>query len=92
MARRPSNFCPVLPKDLTARSEELLEYPLRSKTRLSPPQEKDEMIQPLLQPMLQLQDCLVEVVAQLVEDFELQAKQPALDRLELKTLALTRRS
>ena len=77
MARRPPNFCLVLPQDLKARSEELLEYPLRSKTHLSPPQEKDEMIQPLLQPVLQLQDCLVEVVMQLVEDSELQAKQPA---------------
>ena len=77
MARRPPNFYPVPPQDLKARSEELLEYPPRSKTCLSPPQEKDEMIQPLLQPVLQLQDCLVEVVMQLVEDSELQAKQPA---------------
>ena len=77
MARRPPNFCHVLLQDLKARSEELLEYPLRSKTHLSPPQEKDKMIQSLLQPVLRLQDHLVEAVTQLVEDFECQEKQLA---------------
>ena len=44
VACRPLNFDPTLPQDLKAQSEEFWEYPLQSRTRLSPSQEKDEMI------------------------------------------------
>ena len=60
MARRPLNFDPALLQDLKAQSKELWESPLQSRTRLSPPIEKDEMIQLLLQVVQQPRDYLVE--------------------------------
>ena len=71
---------------------EFLEYPPQNRTRLSPPLEKDEMIQSPLQQTLQLRDCLVEVAVQLVEDSEGRARQPAEGPFEPKILASTHQS
>ena len=89
---RLRNFYPARPQRPRVRSVELLEYPPQNRTRLSPPLEKDEMIQSPFQQTLQLRDCLVKVAVQLVEDSKGRARQPTEGPFEPKTLALTRQS
>ena len=62
------SFYPVQPRRPRVQLEELLGYPPQNRTRLSLPLVKDEMTQSPLQQMLQLQDCLLEVVVRFFKD------------------------